>query len=76
MRKRDIKRAKREAEERLGEGKVNDLEQLKQKLLKTEAEQIKQEQRAKQEAAREREKNKTFEELLNESDMNWKKFKS
>ncbi|MGC8228392.1 DUF3886 domain-containing protein [Pseudobacillus badius] len=54
------------------------LEQLKKKQqqLKTEEEEKKAaaEQR-KREERRQREKNKSFEELLNESSMDWKKFK-
>jgi hypothetical protein len=46
------------------------LEQLKQKKKALEAERKKRE-----EARKQAEKNKTFEQLLGESDLNWKQFK-
>jgi DNA-binding protein H-NS len=54
------------------------IEQLKQlqKTLTLEIERKKQEQLERErEERKKREKNKTFEELLNESDLNWKDFK-
>jgi hypothetical protein len=56
----------------------NLLEQLKSKkneLLKAEEVRIQEENKRKHEEIKEREKNKTFEELLNESNLQWKKYK-
>nr|WP_203361999.1 YqkE family protein [Bacillus sp. REN10] len=54
------------------------LEQLKRKqkeLKEQEQQQIDAEEKRKKEDRRQREKNKSFEELLNESSMDWMKFK-
>lgn len=75
MRKREVKKMKQEAEDRFGKKEVDLLEQMKAKLLKDEADTIERQKQAKQQAAIEREKNKTFEELLSESEMDWHKYK-
>ncbi|MGM0523208.1 MAG: YqkE family protein [Bacillota bacterium] len=75
MRKREVKKMKQEAEERFGKKEVDLLEQMKSKLLKDEADTIERQKQAKTKAAIEREKNKTFEELLSESEMDWHKYK-
>ncbi len=75
MRKREVKKLKKEAEERFGEKEVDLLEQMKTKLLNNEKEALERQKQAKQKAAIEREKNKTFEELLSESEMDWHKYK-
>lgn len=75
MRKREVKKIKQEAEDRLGKKEVDLLEQMKAKLLKDEADAIERQKQAKRQAAIEREKNKTFEELLSESEMDWHKYK-
>lgn len=54
------------------------IKQLKEQQEQLKAEQDKkreEEEQRKREERRLKEKNKTFEELLNESDMNWRKFK-
>ncbi|KAB7708849.1 DUF3886 domain-containing protein [Bacillus aerolatus] len=54
------------------------LEQLKEKQKKLKAEEEEKQAAAEQkkrEERRQRERNKSFEELLNESSMDWKKFK-
>ncbi|WP_100331481.1 YqkE family protein [Bacillus xiapuensis] len=54
------------------------LQQLKEKQRELKAEQEKRqeaEEKKKREERRQREKNKSFEELLAESDMDWKKYK-
>lgn len=54
------------------------LQQFKEKKEKWQAEAAQKEEQARQqrlEEQRQREKNKSFEELLNESNMNWKQFK-
>lgn len=75
MRKREVKKMKQEAEDRFGKKEVDLLEQMKAKLLKDEADTIERQKQAKRQAAIEREKNKTFEELLSESEMDWHKYK-
>lgn len=75
MRKREVKKIKQEAEDRLGKKEVDLLEQMKAKLLKDEADAIERQKQAKRQAAIEREKNKTFEQLLSESEMDWHKYK-
>jgi hypothetical protein len=51
------------------------LHDKKKELEKAEVERIEKEKLKKLEEKRIREKNKSFEELLNESNMNWEKFK-
>jgi hypothetical protein len=51
------------------------LKEAKKELEKTEQQQKVEEERRKREERIQREKNKTFEELLNESNLNWKDFK-
>jgi hypothetical protein len=75
MRKREVKKVKQEAEERFGKKEVDLLEQMKAQLLKDEADAIERKKQAKRQAAIELEKNKTFEELLSESELDWHKFK-
>ena len=75
MRKREVKKIKQEAEDRLGKKEVDLLEQMKAKLLKDEAVTIERQKQAKRQEAIEREKNKTFEQLLSESEMDWHKYK-
>jgi Protein of unknown function (DUF3886) len=73
------KKKKQEAELTLKNSINADLfEQLKNKkreLEKVEAVQKEEEQKRKAEERKQREKNKSFEELLNESDMNWQNYK-
>lgn len=54
---------------------VNELKEKKKELEKQEAQKQKAEEEKKREERRLKEKNKSFEELLNESDYNWKDFK-
>ncbi|WP_110111225.1 YqkE family protein [Bacillus sp. CGMCC 1.16541] len=54
------------------------LEQLKQKKKALEAKEVvkqEEERKKREEARKQAEKNKTFEQLLGESDLNWKQFK-
>ncbi|KKB33033.1 YqkE family protein [Bacillus thermotolerans] len=51
------------------------LQEKKQQLKAEEQKKQEEAQRKKQEERQQREKNKSFEELLNESNMDWKKFK-
>ncbi|MBM7701642.1 YqkE family protein [Metabacillus iocasae] len=54
------------------------LEQLKQKKQALQAKEVKkqeEEQKKREEARKKAEKNKTFEQLLSESDLNWKQYK-
>jgi hypothetical protein len=75
MRKREVKKMKQEAEDRFGKKEVDLLEQMKAKLLKDEADTIERQKQAKRQEAIKREKNKTFEQLLSESEMDWHKYK-
>lgn len=75
MSKRELKKMTKDAEERLGKKEVDLLQRMKSKLLKDEEEALERQNKAKRKAALEREKNKTFEELLSESDMDWHKYK-
>ncbi|GEM01689.1 Protein of unknown function [Halolactibacillus halophilus] len=75
MRKREMKKMKQEAEERFGKKEIDLLEQMKAKLLKDEATKIEEQKQAKRQAMVEHEKNKTFEQLLSESEMDWHKYK-
>lgn len=54
---------------------VSKLKDTKQKLKEEEEERLAWEEERRREEKRLREKNKSFEELLNESGMNWKEFK-
>jgi Protein of unknown function (DUF3886) len=73
------KKKKQEAELTLKNSINADLfDQLKNKkkeLEKVEEAQKAEEQKRKAEERKQREKNKSFEELLNESDMNWQNYK-
>lgn len=75
MSKREVKKMRRDAEERFGKKEVDLLEQMKTQLLKDEADQLERKKQAKRKADIEREKNKTFEQLLSESEMDWQKYK-
>jgi FtsZ-binding cell division protein ZapB len=54
---------------------VNELKEKKKELEHQEAQKIQAQEEKKREERRLKEKNKSFEELLNESDVNWKDFK-
>lgn len=54
---------------------VKQLKEQKQQLKEVEEQKKLEEEARKREERRQREKNKSFEELLNESSMDWKKFK-
>lgn len=59
----------------LGEDLLNQLKEQKQQLKAAEEKKQFEEEERKREERRLKEKNKSFEELLNESPMDWKKFK-
>ncbi|PLR76392.1 DUF3886 domain-containing protein [Bacillus sp. V3-13] len=82
MRKKSVKQASRQKEDKavtLGDMLNQDLmEKLKEKQKELKSEEIrKQEEEAerKREERRLKEKNKSFAELLQESDLDWKKYK-
>jgi FtsZ-binding cell division protein ZapB len=54
---------------------VNELKEKKKELENQEAQKQKAQEEKKREEHRLKEKNKSFEELLNESEFNWKDFK-
>ncbi|NRD80651.1 YqkE family protein [Bacillus sp. BRMEA1] len=54
---------------------IKQLKEQQEQLLVEENRKKEAEEQRKREERKLKEKNKTFEELLNESDMNWKKFK-
>jgi hypothetical protein len=59
----------------LGSDLLHQLQQKKHELAQMEEKQRALEEQRKREERKKREKNKSFEELLNESEMDWKKFK-
>lgn len=59
----------------LNQDLVEQLKGKKQELKAAEHKQKEEEERRKREERRLREKNKSFEELLGESDLNWKEYK-
>ncbi|MCD7033276.1 YqkE family protein [Metabacillus sp. GX 13764] len=59
----------------LNQDLLKKLQSMKTDLKTEEAQKEEAARQAKLKELKEREKNKSFEELLNESDMNWKKFK-
>jgi FtsZ-binding cell division protein ZapB len=54
---------------------VNELKEKKKELENQEAQKVQAQEEKKREERRLKEKNKSFEELLNESEFNWKDFK-
>ncbi|RSK27727.1 DUF3886 domain-containing protein [Bacillus sp. HMF5848] len=75
-----MKKKQREDANHLQDRLNNDiLQKLKDKQKQLKQEEIKkqeQEEEQKRQERKQREKNKSFEELLNESNIDWKKFKS
>jgi len=79
MKKKQVKKAAADKPVTLGDmlntDLVNELKNRKKEMEKQEQEKKLAEEERKREERRLKEKNKSFEELLNESDFNWKDFK-
>lgn len=79
MKKKQVKKTNEDKAVTLGDllnaELVNELKNRKKEIEKQEEQKKLAEEERKREERRLKEKNKTFEELLNESDFNWKDFK-